>query len=136
MGIMRVLIDTHVLIWVVFSPEKLSSDAIKAFESSENEIFLSPISLWEIGIKFSLGKLDLGSFKPETLLTKVKETYNFKILDVSIEDTSRIHHLKANHHRDPFDRMLIWQALSHNLTFITNDANIQKYQDIGLRVVW
>jgi PIN domain nuclease of toxin-antitoxin system len=133
---MKVLLDTHVLLWAVFSPEKLSGEAKKCLVSPENMLHVSAVSLWEIGIKYQLGKIDLGKWTPVTLWDHLHRNYQFEVLDVDMAFATSVYQLSANHHRDPFDRMLIWQALEKDLTLVTNDVHIQKYQDIGLRVFW
>ncbi len=133
---MKYLLDTHVILWLAYEDHKLSKAAKKILLDSKNEIFLSAVSLWEIGLKFQSGKLDLKGHNPELLKAGFDQYFDFEELDLNMEDALTIYQLDASIHKDPFDRMLIWQALSHGLTFITADENIQRYREIGLKVLW
>ena len=118
---MKLLLDTHTLFWAVSKPKKLSEDARAAIASEENVVFVSLASLWEIQIKESIGKLDLppGFFKG--LIPA-----GFEILAISLPHIETLRGLPL-HHRDPFDRMLIAQAKSEQLTLATRDEEIAKY---------
>lgn len=132
---MRYLLDTHALIWAITEPEKLSESVREILTTRESVVVVSTISFWEIALKFSLGKLDINSLKPEDF-HKASEELGFGILDLVAETSSSYYQLTATYHKDPFDRMLIWQALCHKYTLISDDENIRKYASDGLKVVW
>lgn len=122
------IIDTHILLWLLSEPEKLSEQAKKILQ--EDDLCVSMASLWEIAIKQSNGKLDLP-FSPEELYTICLER------DIQIRQIQP-HHL--NHlrnlpkiHNDPFDRLIICQALADNIEILTKDSLIPKYP---VKTVW
>lgn len=127
---MRYLLDTCSLIWVVENSPSLSIKAKDVILSDESEVFYSPISAWEIGIKLSLNKISITGGVVETY--RVLSENGFTFLPVKWEHT----HLLENmpwHHKDPFDRLLIATAIAENMTLITSDSNITKY---NLSVLW
>ncbi|MCP1381336.1 type II toxin-antitoxin system VapC family toxin [Runella salmonicolor] len=132
---MSYLLDTHTLIWAITEPQKLSATAKKVLINSENEILVSAVSFWEISLKYSIGKLTLEGYMPEDFPTAAIAT-GFKVIPLTAETTSTYHRLKASYHRDPFDKMLIWQAIQHNFTLISCDENVHKYESEGLKVIW
>lgn len=133
---MKYLLDSHAILWLAYEDHKLSEVAKEILLDPKNEIFLSAVSFWEIGLKFQSGKLDLKGHNPELLKAGFDQYFDFEELDLNMEDALTIYQLDASIHKDPFDRMLIWQALSHGLTFITADENIKRYREIGLKVLW
>ena len=133
---MKFLIDTHVFIWFMMEPEKLSKKVLKQLMDEDNEIFISSMSFWEIAIKCQSGKLSLGRIN--TLhLPHIAEDYDFDILNPQLYDYVSISQipLKENHH-DPFDRMLIQQAIRNNLVLISKDEKFQQYEENGLQLMW
>ncbi len=120
----KYLIDTHVLIWLVSESEKISRKAFSILNRRENKIYISTISLWEISIKEKIGKLDLG-LSIDELITELK----FNEIEIFTINTNHIKELKnlELHHRDPFDRMLIAQGKTENMTIITKDKSFSKY---------
>ena len=132
---MNCLLNTHTLIWAVTEPQKLSNRVKAILEDDDNEIFVSAISFWEIALKHSLHKLNLEALTPTDFLTAAIET-GFRLLNLDSQTAITYHTLAATHHRDPFDRMLIWQALKNNYWLISKDESIHKYADISLNVLW
>ncbi|MFN8348516.1 MAG: type II toxin-antitoxin system VapC family toxin [Spirosomataceae bacterium] len=132
---MSYLLDTHTLIWSITEPNKLSPTAKKILINAENDILVSVLSFWEISLKYSIGKLTLEDYLPEDF-PKAAIATGFKIVSLTAEITGTYHRLKASYHRDPFDKMLIWQAIQQNLTFISCDENVHKYKSEGLKVIW
>jgi PIN domain nuclease of toxin-antitoxin system len=118
---MKLLLDTHVLLWWLDNPMLLSEEARKAIRNGKNSVYASAASIWEIVIKNALGKLDLPS-NIEQMLT----VNRFLSLPISITHTLAIQSLPS-FHGDPFDRMLIAQALCEDLTLATRDSRILKY---------
>src|SRR5688572_24677813 len=108
---MKYFLDTHYLIWSIGDSNKLPERLKKFLINPENEIFVSAISLWEISLKMSSGKLIIEGFTP-TDLPSICAKLNFQIENLSAEESSTFHLLKANYHKDPFDRMLIWQSIT------------------------
>ena len=132
---MNYFLDTHTLIWSLTENKKLSTAVKDTLENTENEIFVSAICFWEVSLKFSLGKLTLQGINPEELLALTIQT-GFKLISVTSEDCVDFYKMKNLIHRDPFDRMLIWQALKHDLVFITKDDTVKQYHSIGLKTLW
>ena len=122
---MKILLDTHALLWAISGSTKLSKKAESSYLDSQNELFFSAISYWEIGIKISVGKLELTKNWQEIIY---KEMINngIKWLDLKKEHIHRIINLEF-HHRDPFDRLLIAQAQHEKLTIMTIDKHIAEY---------
>ncbi|MCE7065919.1 type II toxin-antitoxin system VapC family toxin [Dyadobacter sp. CY326] len=132
---MNYLLDTHVLLWAFFETERLSDPVKDIISNTENRIYISSVSFWEISIKVSTGKLRLGTTDP-VLLPDICEGAGFEILALTASDASSFYKLTATYHKDPFDRMLIWQAMLHHHTLISDDDNIRKYASDGLKVIW
>jgi PIN domain nuclease of toxin-antitoxin system len=122
---MRLLLDIHVLIWLVEGNEDLSNAAKLAIEADDNSLYLSIASLWEITSKISLGKLDLG-----VALERVINDYvipgGIEILPIHLNHLSVLRNLPL-HHRDPFDRLLIPQAQAEGLTVVSRDRLFGNY---------
>ncbi|MBK9257913.1 MAG: type II toxin-antitoxin system VapC family toxin [Saprospiraceae bacterium] len=133
---MKYLIDTHTLLWIAYNQKKLSEKVSTILLDSQHEFFISVVSVWEINVKFSIGKLDLNEKTPKDLFVGFDTFFNCTYLDLNLADTISFHNLTSFHHKDPFDRMLIWQAIQNNLTFITDDEQIHQYKDCGLNVIW
>jgi len=132
---MKYLLDTHTLIWALTEPQKLSDTAQEILEDPGKGIVVSAVSFWEIALKFSLGKLDLAGYMPEEFVSACIAT-GFSFLDLSAEFSSSYHQLTASHHKDPFDRMLIWQAMTYKYTLISDDEHVKKYKSDGLKMIW
>jgi len=128
------LIDTHVLLWYLFEPNKLSEE-VSYIVQNESNVYVSLASFWEISIKFGLGKLDLKTLFPNDLPEACLK-YNIKILPISVNEVTTYHQIKTVYHKDPFDRILIWQAIKNNFIFISNDVNMNPYRMEGLRLLW
>lgn len=122
---MRLLADTHVMLWALLRPEALAPPAARALRAADNEVLVSAGSLWEIAIKEALGKLRLPG-PPAEWLPGALERTGFGTLAIGAA-----HALTAGalppHHRDPFDRMLIAQALSESLTVVSRDRRFAAY---------
>ena len=132
---MKYLLDTHTLLWVLFDDEKLSEKAKHAIRNSENVIYVSLITYWEIAIKYGIGKLELENITPEEIPHKAKEI-SIDTLEISESDVSTYFKLPKIKHKDPFDRLIIWQAINKNITLITKDIKIKEYKTFGLNVLW
>lgn len=121
---MRLLLDTHVLLWALASPERLSRDTAAALVSPDNDVLVSAVTAWEIAIKQSLGKLALPG-PAEVWLPAAVEQTGFLWTGIDHEDALRVRALDW-HHRDPFDRLLVAQAL-RGYTLVTRDSTLGEY---------
>lgn len=122
---MRILLDTCTFLWLVSEPEALSLPAVEAIESHENEVFLSSVSAWEIGLKHGLGKLPLPQ-PPELYVPRWRAHHLVEPLPLHEPAVLHLHRLPRLHN-DPFDRMLVCQAIEHEMTILTPDASIRQY---------
>jgi PIN domain nuclease of toxin-antitoxin system len=117
----RILIDTHVYLWMLSCPEKLSDSRRYELEAPANEVFLSATSIAELMIKHSIGKIDIA-FDP----LEMAEKMGLEILSFAGAEAMVLGKLPF-HHKDPFDRMLIAQALINRLLLMTDDSKFRKY---------
>ena len=131
---MTYLLDTHYMLWAIADSKKLSKSIKDIVTNPEHRIVVSTISFWEISLKSALGKFEISGFSPEDFPVACLQV-GFEIESVSAEDSSTYHLLKATYHKDPFDRMLIWQAIRNDYTLISIDSNVKKYKSEGLKVV-
>lgn len=118
---MRLLLDTHVVLWALVDDPRLAVGARAAISDGRNQIFVSAVNAWEISIKRSLGKLRV----PDDLVEQVRRA-GFEHLDITVAHALAVGDL-PDHHRDPFDRMLVAQARAAGLMLVTRDAEIQRY---------
>ena len=133
---MNYLIDTHLLLWSLFSPGVISKKVKGILSESEATKFVSVISFWEIAIKFSLGKLDLKDVLPDSL-PKIAKDARFEILDLDIETAASFYRLPKAVNKDPFDRMLAWQVINKDCYLLTKDKDFADYKKgYGLKIVW
>ena len=132
---MNYLLDTHTLIWAIKDPKKLSSTAIQVVQNADNSIFISAITFWEIALKFSIGKLELRNILPDEF-PGISLQLGFQLISISPDESASQYKLPVTNHKDPFDRMLVWQAISRNLTLISKDDRMLLYVDAGLKVLW
>lgn len=127
---MKYLIDTQILIWMIIDIQKIPDNINKIIKDSRNEIFVSSVSIWEIAIKKSIGKL---TFPFE--LKKIREVIknmNINILDINTEHLINVAELPF-HHKDPFDRLIISQAMIDKLPIISSDNNFPLY---NIKIIW
>lgn len=118
---MRLLLDTHVLLWALRDDRQLGPEAREAIENTQNPVYVSSASVWEIALKRALGKLEA----PRDLVQWLRRTA-FQSLAIEIEHAVAAAEL-PRHHTDPFDRMLIAQAQLQGLTLVTRDSRIAEY---------
>jgi PIN domain nuclease of toxin-antitoxin system len=121
----RVLLDTHVLLWFVSDLDKIQAGARELIEDGANDVFVSVVSAWEIAIKQSLGKLDLPE-PAEAWVPRVLKASGLEVLDIDLRSALRTRALPY-HHRDPFDRLLVAQSLEHGLAFCSRDTHFEEY---------
>jgi len=131
---MTYLLDTHYLIWAITDTKKLSKKVKDIIVNPYHRIVVSTISFWEISLKSSLNKIQVTGFSPEDI-PDLCQQMGFDTETLSAHDSSTYHRLTAVHHKDPFDRMLIWQAISNDYMLISVDANVKKYISAGLKIL-
>ena len=122
---MKYLLDTHVLLWFIFEPEKLHRRAAKVLKTFDESHCVSIASLWEIAVKAQLGKLNLSMPTRQFFKQYVVEP-NITVLDISVDDLNA-YALLPLHHRDPFDRLIISQAQVRGLQLVSADENFKHY---------
>ncbi|MDD2500327.1 MAG: type II toxin-antitoxin system VapC family toxin [Geobacter sp.] len=128
---MRALLDTNAFLWALDDNSRLSQKAQRFMRNGENGLFLSSASAWEIVIKSSLGKLELPH-SPEKFIEEQMQLCGVESLPISIRHALAIAHL-PDIHKDPFDRMLIAQAIAENIPIITPDKKIHLYD---VQIIW
>ena len=128
---MRLLLDTCTFLWIAGDSPELSARARTLFESPEHEVFLSAASAWEIGVKHALGRLPLPE-PPGRFVPAMREMHAIESLAIDEESVLQADRLPPLH-RDPFDRLLVCQAIVHGLTILSPDPLVAAYP---VRVVW
>lgn len=118
---MRLLLDTHILLWAIMSPDRLSAAEASAIRDPTNEVFVSVASLWELAIKASLGRLMI----PPRLIETLAAT-RIQMLMIEIDHALNVAHLPSLH-KDSFDRILVAQAMHEGLTLVTRDPWVAAY---------
>ena len=121
---MHILLDTHIVIWALSEPEKLSAEA-KTLIKEADQLFVSSASIWEMAIKSGLGKLNVDL----DLMTAELQKLGVIELAISWQHTKLVKNL-PHHHRDPFDRLILSQAMSEPLILLTHDKILTKYTDL------
>ena len=132
---MNLLLDTHVFLWLLFTPDKLSETVISEIKSPNNDVAVSVVTFWEISLKYALGKLELTGVKPEELPDFAAQM-NLEILPITAAEASTFHKLPRLSHKDPFDRIIIWQAIQRKMTLVSKDRDFKTYHKFGLRTFW
>ena len=122
---MRLLLDTHIFLWFITADERLPSMTQVAIRDTSNEVYLSVVSVWEVVVKYQLGKLPLPE-APERYIPRQRELHQIASLALDEHSVSFLPQLPVLH-RDPFDRMLICQALASGSTMMTHDENVRTY---------
>jgi PIN domain nuclease of toxin-antitoxin system len=128
---MSFLLDTCAFLWVTIKPDKLSYVFLDCFGNPANTIFLSSVTAWEIGIKYNIGKLKLPT-APSLYIPEQREGHHITELELSNAYTFHLETLPLIH-KDPFDRMLVCQAIQRSLTILTPDPLIRQYP---IRTLW
>jgi len=127
----NILLDTCTLIWLTQEPERLSEKSRTIIENPDNELLVSHVSVWEMLLKTQAGKLSF----PVPLrkwLSDQQNTWDFRYLNISLEHLLRVEEIER-HHSDPFDRLLVTQAIVENIGIVTPDPWIAKYP---VQVLW
>jgi PIN domain nuclease of toxin-antitoxin system len=119
---MKLLLDTHVILWLLAGDDRVPEWLRAAAEESDDELLVSDVSLWEIAIKSSLGRIEVPDSLPEVIdqsgvsRLEIAQTHIWKVRDLEF------------HHRDPFDRLLVAQALVEGLTVVSRDRDLAAYE--------
>lgn len=128
---MNFILDTHVFIWWTLTPEKLSSTVIDLINNEDNGLLLSIASIWEMQIKITIGKLHFDESLSEVVSSQ-RDINDVQILPVELEHIWQLDNLQL-YHKDPFDRMLIAQALTENISIISIDSVFDQYP---VQTIW
>lgn len=132
---MSYLLDTHALLWLLFDPSRLGKKALECIQNPDVTVSVSVVSFWEISLKYSIGKLELNGVMPDDFPDIVR-TSGIEIVPITDTDAATFHRLPRMEHKDPFDRLIIWQAISHTLILISQDTAFTPYYKLGLKVIW
>ncbi len=124
---MKLLLDTHVAIWALTSPTLLPSCIADTIASPDNSVYVSAVSVWEIAIKFALGKSSAPPFSAAEAIDYFRDA-GYRMLDVTAAHAVAIEALPPLH-ADPFDRLIVAQALSEPLRLVTRDRRLAAYSD-------
>jgi PIN domain nuclease of toxin-antitoxin system len=128
---LKALLDTHTLLWLVDNPEQLPAKVTDICEDGNNALYISIASFWELAIKMSLGKIELEANALARLKTWCDENA-VQLLPISLSHCQQLQTLPF-HHRDPFDRLLIAQALCEQFTLLSADGH---FADYSVDVIW
>ncbi len=128
---MRILLDTHAFLWSVMDDPKLSDRARSNFLDADNELLISAVTGFEIAVKYALGKLELAEPPRDFMENRIRNNALTQ-LPISLSHTYRLSHLPL-HHRDPFDRLLISQALEEDIPLLSADSAFGLYD---VEVIW
>ena len=130
------LLDTHTFIWATLETSKLSKIVKDIISDRNNEIFVSTVTFWEITLKASIKKLSFEKMNIKDFPKYAKEM-GFIIIDLKEMETITFHELPLKeNHKDPFDRMLVWQAITNDMVLISKDNSLKQYEENGLRIKW
>lgn len=129
---MRLLLDTYIVLWALIDSPHLPGRAYELITAAENEIFVSAASIWEVAIKRRAGRADAPSLSGADVIRLCDEA-GYAILNVTAVHAAEVERLSLKH-KDPFDRLLIAQALTEPLVLVTHDATVARYSDFIMRV--
>ncbi len=128
---MNLLLDTHIALWAIADSPRLSAQARKLIDDPRAHIWVSAASIWEITIKHSLGKGGMP-LSGEAAIRYFRQS-GYQFLPIEVEHAAAVAQL-PNHHQDPFDRLLVAQALTEPMRLLTSDAAVARYSEIIIRV--
>ena len=132
MGVVKALLDTHAFLWWISGHPALSKVAHQVIAEGKNEIYLSSVSVWEIAIKSRAGRLNVITDDLEQFVEQQSRENSFLPLPITLAHSAKVFGL-SNHHRDPFDQMLVAQSLVEQIPIISSDKKIHSYD---VDVVW
>lgn len=122
---MRLLLDTHIFLWYITGDPRLPARVVSLIRDPANEAYLSAVSVWEIMVKYQLGKLPLPQ-APDVYIPQQRQRHELDSLALDEASVTRLAQLPSLH-RDPFDRMLICQAIQQDLTLVSTDRTVRNY---------
>ena len=129
------LLDTHAFLWSAIQPANLSAKAGTIISDRSQDVQVSVVSFWEIAIKYALGKLELHGVQPEQM-PEVAGELGLTICALEASDAASSHLLPKAAHKDPFDRMLVWQCIRQRMTLLSADHDLKQYETSGLHLLW
>jgi PIN domain nuclease of toxin-antitoxin system len=132
---MKYILDTHTFLWSLFDTTKLPNSVKDIILDEKNDIHVSTVSFWEISLKYSTGKLQLNNVLPDELPAYSRKS-GFEIISFDDKIASSFYKLPRVDHFDPFDRLLIWQAINSDMIMITKDEKFKEYIQHGLKLFW
>lgn len=132
---MEYLLDTHSFLWAVFEPKKLGKSARDLITEPKNRIIVSSITFWEIALKSALGKLELVNCLPDELPATAIQM-GLESLNLEADIAASFYRLPKQHHKDPFDRMIIWLAIQKRFILISKNKQFNTYSQYGLQTAW
>jgi PIN domain nuclease of toxin-antitoxin system len=133
---MTYLLDTHAFIWSTLKTAKLSKNVKEIILNRNNEICVSTVTFWEISLKTSIKKLSFEKIDIKDFPRYAKEM-GFTIMALKETETITFHELPSKeNHKDPFDRMLVWQAITNDMVLINKDNLLKQYKENGLKIIW
>ncbi|OGH18001.1 MAG: hypothetical protein A3F31_02590 [Candidatus Levybacteria bacterium RIFCSPHIGHO2_12_FULL_38_12] len=132
---MNYLLDTHTLLWNLISTKKLSTQVKKIISNPQSSIFISTVSLWEISLKYRIGKLELEGKNPEEIPGAIK-SLGFNILNLDEDTAATFYKFPVSKNQDPFDLMLAWQAIRKDLLLLTKDPDFAGCRKHDLKIIW
>ena len=132
----RYLLDTHTLIWAIVDKNKLSNLVLKILQEHDSNLFVSAVSFWELAIKHEKGKMDLENFQIQNIPDYCRRLA-IEQIPLMPEDAINYSALPVyENHKDPFDRMLIYQCISGSYTLLSKDNKMKYYENVGLECIW
>jgi len=132
---MKLLLDTHTLLWAIGKTDELSARVIREIRDTNNEVLVSAVSLWEIALKHSIGKL-LINFEIQDIPEYCGDM-GFELIPLEPADAMSCPRLpQENGHKDPFDRMLVCQCIKHEYVLVSREAKTEMYKESGLKCIW
>jgi PIN domain nuclease of toxin-antitoxin system len=130
---MKILLDTHYLLWAFIDTSKIEKNIFEKLLLEENEVYYSQISLWEISIKYNLGKLLIRGMNPEEFYSEIENSF-LKCRVMENEELVSFYKLPLEH-KDPFDRVLIWQCIQADYHLLSVDSKMINYKKYGLKLL-
>lgn len=132
---MKYIIDTHILLWLIFDPERIDVKKLELLKNPKNAVYVSNISFWEIALKYGLGKLELEGLNPDDL-PDVAKKMGIQTHTVDTKSMSSVYKLpKMVDHKDSFDRLIINDCIQNGYTLVSYDFKFKQYESIGLKTL-
>jgi PIN domain nuclease of toxin-antitoxin system len=131
---MNYLVDSHILLWSFIEPQKITKNIRQILLDEDNNIYYSPINLWEISIKYGLKKLYLNNLTPEEFFGELENSY---YMCKGIDNLNIITNYKLSmFHKDPFDRFIICESIRNDFILLSVDKTLTQYKEDGLKIIF